>query len=611
MTANLPGLSRTKLIPPGAGRFIVPRPRLDQWFDNASWAKLTLVRMPSGFGKTTVMLQWLAHLRKLNNPCVWLTMDVGDNDPGRLLTHILVGLHEVDPSVDMRLSGNLASSLLLALLDQIAVSQVPFTFFLDEFDHIQNPEVAELLKQVFEQLPIGRRFVIGTRRYPEMGIWRMRARGQVADLGVGDICFSLAETKQYLRNEQKLDLADDEIERIHSNTEGWVAGLQLTALAISKSGKEIIRSFSGASFDIAGYLAEDVFSKQTEEVQEFLLDTCVLERFTGPLCDALTGRSNGFEMLQQLEQANLFIIPLDSDHRWFRYHNLFAQFLRNRLNRGLRDKVVQLYNSAARWCTENGHFTESITYALSTGDAERSAQSMAEHAIGLVGAGQGRTILDWVSQMPPEVVDRHPKLLYAHCLTLVLHHSYQEAEIGIRRLIEIQDRLPGSGITPDHVNNLRSLVALYSDRLIECHELSLEGLKKAFRWGPRAVISNNAAYCLIAAGKFEEAQELLRGALPLHQRSGNIVGAVYAMCFRGLIEATQGNLQSAMAHYRRASTYAAEHCPAYSVAGAIAGVFLSQTLYEIDEIGESENLLDSCLGLIPEVALLDLIIVGY
>ncbi|HEY5996670.1 MAG TPA: tetratricopeptide repeat protein, partial [Candidatus Deferrimicrobiaceae bacterium] len=608
---HLPDVSRSKLIPPGAGRFIVSRPRLDQWFDGASWAKLILVRMPSGFGKTTVMLQWLARLRERKEAAVWLTIDPADNDPGRLLTHILVGLHEVDPSVDIRLAGSSASSLLLHLLDQIAVSRVPFTFFIDDCNHIRNPEVSEVLRQIFEQMPQGRRFVIGTRRYPEMGIWRMRARGQVADLSVGDLCFNRAATMQYLRQVQGIELNDDEVDRIHRTAEGWVAGLQLTALAIARSGKGIIKTLSGASFDIAGYLAEEVFSTQTEEVQQFLLKTSILGRFTGPLCDALTGQSNGYEMLQQLEQANLFLIPLDSEHRWFRYHNFFSQFLRNRLDRDPREKIVGLHRSAVRWFTEKCHLTEAVPYALGTGDTDMAAQLMAECAIGLVGAGQGRTVLDWVAQLPPEIVNRHPKLLYALCLTLILHHRYQEAESGLGRLIEIQDRLPGSGITQDHVNNLQSLVMLYSDRLEECHAVTTESLKNAFRWGPHAVLLNDEAFCLIALDRFDEAQEMLRRALPLHQKVENTVGAVYAMCFQGMIEATQGNLQSAIGRYRGALTYAVEHCPAYSVAGAIAGALLAEVLYEIDDVAESENLLRSYLGLTPEVGLLDVMIAGY
>lgn len=616
-------LLQSKLRPPLGGAFQIPRSRFDEKFLASSRAKLVLVHAPAGFGKTTLMLQWMKELQGRGKATSWLTLDEADNDAGRFQAYLIAAFQKAEPGLDLNdlvrahlTVESVASGLLMHFLERLESSRVPFTVFLDEFESIRNSEVSNILRQVIDHLPAERRLVLATRETPRIGLARMRIGGQLVEIGTDDLRFLPDETEQFLRKEHGLNLDDEDLVRLHRSAEGWAAGLQLAALSLTgrQDGKAFIRSFSGSSTEIADYLAEDVLSRQTEEVRAFLLQTSILNCLSGPLCDAVTGCTDGYEMLSNLERANLFLTPLDNERRWYRYHNLFAQFLRGRLKHVYPGKVVDLHRAAGNWFSQNDRYVEAAEHALAAGDVETAAGFFEMCARGLVEMGQFGTVADWVERLPPETFDHHPKLRLAYAWTLTFQQScYDRANTIIDQISLGREPEPLDSITLNEVNSLRAVNLAFADRIEEGHRAAHESLTKIFYPGTFAYGNSNAVlgFSLITLGKFDEGQQMLRRARESYDKSGSILGIVYCQCFLGMVHFTKGQLQEALSHYRSAISLAREVIPGYSRAAAVAAVFLAEALYELDELAEAERLLVGHLDIVREYVHLDTVAVGY
>ncbi len=615
-------LLQSKLRPPLAGMSLIPRTRFDERFRSASRAKLVLIQAAAGFGKTTLMLQWRAELKEHGKATAWLTLDEADNDAGRFLAYLVAAFQKADPKMDL---GNLeqsyfkgeslAGGFLLNLLERLESSQVPFTVFLDDFEVIQNPEVHHILRQVIDDIPAESRLVIGTRETPRLGLARMRIWGQLVEIGTDDLRFAPEETERFLRQAPGLNLDDEDLTRLHRCAEGWAAGLQLAALSLSgrQDSKEFIQSFSGSSTEIADYLAEDVLSRQPDEVRAFLLQTSMLSCLSGPLCDALMGRTDGYEMLSYLERANLFLTPLDNERCWYRYHNLFAQFLRSRLKQVFPGRIADLHRAAAGWFSVQGRYVEAAEHALAAGDREAAAGLIEKCAVGLVEMGQFGTVADWVERLPPETLDQHPKIRLAYAWTLIFQCCYDKANAIIDQINCGIERETLDPVTLNEVYSLRAVNLALVDRIEESHHAALEGLARFCYPGTFAYANSNVilAVCLLTLNRFDEAQEVFHRARENHAKAGSILGIVYCHCFEGRAQLAQGRLQMALSHYRAAFSEAREAIPGYSRAAAVAAVFLAEALYELNELTEAERLLTGHLGFFREYVNLDTIASGY
>lgn len=613
-------LHSSKFKPPGVAGPLVPRARLHEWLTAAEHARLVLVRAPAGFGKTTLMLQWMHHLQAAETATAWLGLSEADNDTGRFLTYLAGALRQIDPSLDPGPTGDAfgneaSTASLLNLLEWVASRDVPFALFLDEFEIIRNPAVHDIVRQTLHHLPEGSLVLIATRELPQIGVGRLRALRQLVDIGLEDLRFSPDETARFLRHADRLVLDDEDLYRLQRCTEGWVAGLQLAALALTgrEDGKAFIRSLTGSHAHIADYLAEDVLARQPEEVRDFLLKTSILERLCGPLCDAVTDRTDGYEMLAHLERANLFLVPLDDERRWYRYHNLFAQFLRSRLDRGVRELVAALHRSAAAWLSAQGVSVGAAAHLLAAGDTDEAARLMAGCARDLVKLGRVRTVSEWVEALPAEALNRHPDLRLAYCWALCARRCYAEAIANL-------DALPGPGqqesLDPaahDELLALRPTILLFEGRIEECHQAAVANLPNVSSFGTfgYGVLQNVLAFCLTTSGQFDEAESLLHHALRSHVKAGTMFATVYAKCFQGWGQMVQGRLGSALEHYRLALARAREASPGYSVPGALAATFLADALYERDELDEAERLLSEHFAFIPEGSTLDIVLLAY
>ena len=379
----------TKLYIPPPRPKVVLRPRLIERLNEGLSAgrKLTLISASAGFGKTTLVSEWVAGCGR---PVAWLSLDEGDNDPTRFLTYLVAALQTIAANIGAGVLAVLQSpqpppteSILTALLNEITTIPDNFVLVLDDYHVIDSKPVDEALTFLLEHLPPQMHLVIATREDPHLPLARLRARGQLTELRAADLRFTPAEAAEFLNQVMGLNLSAEDIAALETRTEGWIAGLQLAALSMQghQDAASFIKSFTGSHRFVLDYLVEEVLQQQSESVQTFLLRTSILDRLCGPLCDAvlLDPSASGQETLEYLEHANLFIVPLDNERRWYRYHHLFAELLRQRLHQstassaGNEEKVVaELHSRASRWYEDNGLEIEAFQHAAAANDVERA-----------------------------------------------------------------------------------------------------------------------------------------------------------------------------------------------------------------------------------------------
>ncbi|MBV9228179.1 MAG: LuxR family transcriptional regulator, partial [Chloroflexi bacterium] len=359
----------TKLYIPPLRPQVVSRPRLIERLNEGLHRKLTLISAPAGFGKTTLVSAWIEGIKL---PTAWLSLDEGENDPTRFLMYLVAALQTIATTIGEGVLRVLQSpqppptdTMLTALLNDLTIIRDPFLLVLDDYHVIEAKPVDQALMYLVDHLPPHMHLVIATREDPLLPLARLRARDQLTELRAADLRFTPSEAATFLNQVMGLTLTAEDIAALERRTEGWIAGLQLAALSLQgqQDATSFIRSFTGSHHFVLDYLLEEVLGQQPERVQRFLLRTSILDRMSGPLCDAvvLDPSISGQATLEYLEHANLFIIPLDDERRWYRYHQLFAELLRLRLPQSIasspaeaQSQVNALYLRASQWYEDQG-----------------------------------------------------------------------------------------------------------------------------------------------------------------------------------------------------------------------------------------------------------------
>ncbi len=414
----------TKLYIPPPRSGVVTRPRLmDRLNDGlAKGDRLTLISASAGFGKTTLVGEWITGC---GMPVAWLSLDEGDNDPVRFISYLIAALQTIQAGLGEGLLAALQSHqppliewILTSLLNDLAATSDRFILVLDDYHAIDSQPVDEVLAFLVEHQPPQMHLVIATREDPPLPLSRLRARGQLTELRAADLRFTPTEAAEFLNRMMGLNLPEADIAALEVRTEGWIAGLQLAAL--SMQGREdsagFIQAFTGSHRFVLDYLAEEVLLCQPEPVRNFLLETSILVRFCTPLCNAVTERQDGKEMLEFLERNNLFIIPLDDKRQWFRYHQLFADVLQTHLLESKPDRVAVLHSRASVWYEQNGLRADAIRHALVVKEFMRAAD-LVELAFPVMNLNrQFSTLLGWLKALPDELVRVRPVLCYAYAL---------------------------------------------------------------------------------------------------------------------------------------------------------------------------------------------------
>ena len=410
-------LLATKLHVPRPRPRFVPRQRLVEALGEGLARGRVLVCAPAGFGKTALLADWA---RGAGRPVAWLGLDGGDSDPARFWRYAVAALDRARPGLAGRvgpLPSRSVEGLVTALINELAADPGPdeVLLVLDDYHLVDSGPVHESVAFLLENLPSGLRVVVSGRADPPLPLARLRARGQLAELRAADLRFTGEEAAALLREAIGADLSGPTVAALTARTEGWAAGLQLAGLSLRghADAAGFAAAFSGSHRFVLDYLADEVLERQDEQVRAFLLETSVLDRLTGKLCDAVTGRPGSQVILEQIERAGLFLVPLDEVRGWWRYHHLFADLLRARLQSEQPGRVQALHRAAAAWCEEHDLADDAVRHALAAGDAARAARLVERHVETLLGRSEGATLHRWLSALPAESVCDRPRLWLA------------------------------------------------------------------------------------------------------------------------------------------------------------------------------------------------------
>jgi LuxR family maltose regulon positive regulatory protein len=408
----------TKLYVPTPPRGLVTRPRLRERLRRGAESRLTLVSAPAGFGKTSLLAEWLAEPSGDNRCVAWLSLDRADNEPASFWTYVVTALQTAVPTVGSRALELIATSpmptnlVLTTVLNELAAAPQDVWLVLDDYHVVDSHDVRDGMTFLLEHLPPHVHVVISTRADPDLPLPRWRVRSELVEIRAADLRFTSEEAAAYLNEAAGLNLTAEQVAALEERTEGWIAALQLAALSIR--GRDdvggFIARFAGNDRYIVDYLVEEVLAHQPDPVRGFLLHTAVLDRLTGPLCDAVTGGDDGRGMLATLERANLFLVPLDDRREWYRYHHLFADVLRAHLLSEQPDQVPLLHQRASGWYERNDLSAEAVRHALAAKDFDHAAYLMELAATAIRRDRQEAMLLGWLQELPDAAIRRSPVL---------------------------------------------------------------------------------------------------------------------------------------------------------------------------------------------------------
>ncbi len=435
-------LLATKLYLPTIPPRWVHRPRLVQRLNEglAAGRRLTLVSAPAGFGKTTGVSEWV---HSLELPVTWLSLDPADDDPERFFTYLVAALRKVDEKVGREVeaalpSGQLPSAEAIAttLVNDLAEFPGRFVLVLDDFHLLQDRLILQVLETLVINLPPSLHLVLLTREDPSLPLARLRANNQLTEVRAGELRFTTEETDRFLNEVMALGLASADVATLEDRTEGWIVGLQLAGLSIRDRSdpSTFIAGLRGSHRHILAYLTEQVLDRQPEEITLFLLQTSILDKLSGDLCNAVTGRTDGHLVLERLFNANLFLISLDDEQRWYRYHHLFVDLLRDRAKILLPDRIAELHRRAGAWYAQAGMVSEAVQHAAAAKDYATAVQLIEKNATATIVQGYVKTVEGWLEAVPPEFRSQSPRVDLAFAWMHLLRGTFDRLAPYVERL---------------------------------------------------------------------------------------------------------------------------------------------------------------------------------
>jgi LuxR family transcriptional regulator, maltose regulon positive regulatory protein len=603
-------LLATKLHVPGLGPDLVPRPRLMERLDEGLGRGLVLVCAPAGYGKTVLLAGWAQRARPA---AAWLSLDAGDNDPARFWRHALAALDRAWPGVADRVGPLLGppapasfEPLVTALINDLAArpDKGEMLLVLDDYHVIGAQEVHESVDFLLEHRPPKLHLVMASRSDPPLALARLRARGQLGELRAAELRFTSEEAAALLGEASGAGLPRAAAAALAARTEGWAAGLQLAALSLR--GQEdvtgFVAAFAGSHRHVLDYLAEEVLERQADQVRIFLLETSVLERLSGELCDAVTGRPGSQTLLEQVERAGLFLVPLDEVRGWWRYHHLFADLLRARLLQLRPTRVRELHRNAAAWCGKHGLADDAVHHAVCAGEMIWAARLIEQHFDELFYLrSEGQTVRHWLAEIPAELADSRPRLLLARAAMALLSGHVEEAEAlsdaAEHAFADAADEpfMPSSGKAGSLLANVAAGIALHRAYLAALRG-DAEGTA-AFASLALAEISEDQQMLNSIAQGFLAVAERLRGRLAEAERgfASSIAGrtasqptvTAWGSHDLGQVQRALGRLDAAVQTCQQALEITAPPGrPAPPTAGA-AYVELAEVAYQRNELGNA------------------------
>lgn len=541
-------LLEARFHPPPLPPVLVNRPRLVTRLNESIYYPLSLISAPAGFGKTTLLAVWA---QQASVPVIWLQIEPEDRDPARFLAYLKAALARVRPNVvvdqTIQIGSNLENAL-ANLANALYPDSSPFILVLDDLHLIESVEIQDALGFFVEHLPPQMHLIISSRADPHLPLSRMRARSQLLEIRAADLRFTTAETAEFLQKSAGIILSYSDLRGLTSRVEGWAAGLQLLALASlhRSDNQEFIQSFSGSHTYIADYLRDEVLNRQTAEIQKFLLHTSILDELCGPLCDALLERKDSQQILNSLVETNLFLLPIDDQRHWFRYHRLFADLLRHQLLQAEPAIFSKLHKRAADWYLTNEMPREAIQHALQSDAQSWAAELIEEQADETLKNSELATLVEWVRQLPQEIVLARPGLAVSYAWVLLLTG---------KPLREVYFWLGGidsnwENASPEAISILAFLALMQGDinRSIDLAQLALTRLDEGVRYF-REIAAWVEQLAQINWMAYSERDRTLRNLVEDLQDTGNVMFQAFSICAMAEMQMWQGNLRNARVLY--------------------------------------------------------------
>jgi LuxR family transcriptional regulator, maltose regulon positive regulatory protein len=555
-------LLQVKLTVPRRSQRLISRPRLVELLDRALEARLVLLSAPPGFGKTTALVDWLA---ASETRCAWLSLDAADNDPVRFLRYLWAAVANAAADGASSLVAEAPSAEVPDVIGEVATilaeRTAPSILVLDDYHVIEAPEVQRAVSMLLDCLPAQAHLVIATRVDPALPLARLRARGELLEVRGEALRFTTEEARTFFAERIDVTLSDADVETLVDRTEGWPALLQLAGLSLARRTDVpgYVRDFASTHRFVLDFITEEVLGSLEPDVSEFLLRTSVLERLSGPLCDALTGRNDGQAMLERLERSNLLITPLDDERRWYRYHRLFADLLRARLAVVHPEEPAELHLRAADWYDRHGFAREAIEHGLRSGDAHRAGELIAKAAGAFIHAAEFATLRNWLDALPDEVVrsDLLLCIFYAYALALAgqtdgVDRRLADAEAAIPMAAAAIGN-PVAATAPVHISMIRSIVARlrHEPRAAVTHaEQAVWLVPPGLSFEREALIVGDAqailGHALLDAGELDRAIDAYRAARPRLELAGNRLAVADITRNLARLEVRRGRLRAAL-----------------------------------------------------------------
>lgn len=609
----------TKLYIPALRSNAVLRPRLIKRLNQGLHRKLTVISAAAGFGKTTLASEWI---RSCGRPACWLSLDEGDDDPAAFMIYLHAALMTAAPNVGVGMLKLLQApkpppieTLIKALLSEIASVTHPFLVVLDDFHVIENKSIHQAITLLIEHLPPQMHLVIVARELQQLPLAQLRVRDQLTEVRAADLRFTLSEAAEFFEQVMSLSLTTEHVAMLEERTEGWIAGMQLAGLSMQGHGDtaSFIRSFTGSHIFVLDYLVEEVLQKQHAGIQAFLLRTSMLDRFCGPLCDAVLHLENGQATLEYLERANLFIVPLDNERRWYRYHHLFGDLLRQRLAQKQQvsssldaagEGLNEWHRRASQWYEQHGFVLEAFHHAAAAQDIEGAARLLEGEGVSLIFRGMVAPALKWLNSLPEKELKARPSLFVLHASALLMTGQISGVE---KKLLAAEQLLQADACqdmkTRDligHTASIRATLALSKhqpDIILAQSRRALEYLHPDNHPVRTATIWT-LGYAHQLQGDNDAAGIAYAEALASSERIGHVIISFMAAIGLASIQEADNLLVTAAETYRYALKLAGE--PPLPAAG-VAYLGLARIYYQRNELNAAEQYAQIALPLAQQL----------
>lgn len=626
----------TKLFIPRPQSNLVPRQHLLERLDSGLDGKLTLVSAPAGYGKSTLLAAW-AQQAKI--PIAWLSIDGDDNDPIRFWTHFIAALRSV-PLPDnsrvgegfLQLQQNPVSSeyepSYRELIAEIIALGSRFVIILDDFHTLIDPQVLDMVFYLLENIPTGfpsLHLIFSCRNDPPWPLARLRVRKEINEIRAKDLRFTRREAAAFLTDVMELPLSQNHVREIDRRTEGWAAGLQMAAISLQGRNdiSEFLRGFSGSHRFVLDYLVEEVLDRQSETDLDFLLKTSLLERLTGSLCDAVVERQGSSEILQRLEKSNMFLVALDDQRVWYRYHHLFSDLLQKQLLTREPEAALELHRRASQWYAQADYPRETIAHALKTNDWVFAADQVERHVLEFIQRGSITLVRQWLRSLPQEVIWRRPILCIAQALTSA---KYATADLAAELLTKAEAALErgnaeDGGFDKETYDFISTQIAVAqvviarargdsTQRQQELALAALEQIQPAQDPASRATLFLRLGFCYLDQGEDRQAAGAFSQAFKLGQTSGNHYAAHGASYGQMVIDRRHGRLQTLDARCRQAFNSIPKGDERLQSLSGIALTMQGMLYYEWNNLAEAARALTQGLEMLEHVSMTELLIKG-